>query len=159
MKLCYVVYANTQTGRLERISLPQVKIDSEGFTPDGSQRIIHVHENALPAGCKDLSYFMDYHWFDSSTNTFKFTGLPPNKHATWNFESLDWTWNHEDLVKDVRMIRDQLLTACDWTQALDAPLSEQELQSWRDYRQQLRDITDHLDGVTSVQEVVWPQKS
>jgi hypothetical protein len=159
MKLYYVVYVNTQTGKIERISLPQLKYDAAGFTQDGSQRIIHVYEDLLPDGCKEMSYFMDYHWFDSSSNTFKFTGLPPNKHSRWDFDSLTWVWNDDDLHREIRLIRNQLLSACDWTQALDAPLSEQELQSWRDYRQQLRDITRNLDGVSSAQEVNWPQKS
>ncbi len=73
MKLYYVVYVNTQTGKIERISLPQLKYDAAGFTQDGSQRIIHVYEDLLPDGCEEMSYFMDYHWFDSSSNTFKFT--------------------------------------------------------------------------------------
>lgn len=39
---------------------------------------------------------------------------------------------------DVRQQRNSLLTACDWTQTLDAPVDR---QAWSIYRQQLRDIT------------------
>lgn len=40
----------------------------------------------------------------------------------------------------LRSTRDALLTACDWTQTPDSPLSEAQQQSWRDYRQALRDL-------------------
>lgn len=36
--------------------------------------------------------------------------------------------------------RDSLLAASDWTQTPDSPLSEAQQQSWRDYRQKLRDL-------------------
>jgi hypothetical protein len=156
MKLKFVVYADAVTGRLTRVSSPQYKIDSEGLSEDGTLRIIHVHEDKLPEGCENMKYFMDFHWYDAEERKFLFTGLPPNRHAVWNIESLIWEWDHERLLKDVRTERNRRLILCDWTQGLDVPLSESQLQEWRDYRQSLRNLPDEVGQISSVQEVIWP---
>ena len=40
----------------------------------------------------------------------------------------------------LRVERDKRLTACDWTQLSDSPLSVQTKADWADYRQVLRDL-------------------
>lgn len=54
---------------------------------------------------------------------------------------------------DLRQIRTQLLTACDWTQLPDAALTAQEKQAWLLYRQALRDLTKNLIDPRNPQ---WP---
>lgn len=53
----------------------------------------------------------------------------------------------------VRAERNQRLSACDWTQLADAPLTDAEKADWAEYRQALRDLpttqTDPFD-------IVWP---
>jgi len=39
----------------------------------------------------------------------------------------------------MRSMRNGFLTASDWTQTLDAPLTEAQRAAWASYRQQLRD--------------------
>lgn len=39
----------------------------------------------------------------------------------------------------MRRQRDALLAASDWTQTLDAPLTDEQRAAWAGYRQQLRD--------------------
>ena len=51
---------------------------------------------------------------------------------------------------EVRQQRNELLTACDWTQLPDAPTP---LAPWAIYRQQLRDVTTQSGFPW---EVVWP---
>jgi hypothetical protein len=51
---------------------------------------------------------------------------------------------------EVRQQRNELLSACDWTQLPDAPTP---LASWATYRQQLRDVTIQAGFPW---EVVWP---
>ena len=46
------------------------------------------------------------------------------------------------LADEVRAKRDKLLTATDWTQTLDAPISPASREAMRVYRQALRDITE-----------------
>ena len=42
-------------------------------------------------------------------------------------------------MDNVRLHRNQLLTASDWTQIADSPLSDTQRTQWRAYRQALRD--------------------
>jgi hypothetical protein len=61
----------------------------------------------------------------------------------------------EQLAADVRTQRNKLLSDTDWTQADDAPLSSEDKESVRKYRQALRDITAQ-SGFP--QEIKWPDK-
>jgi len=53
----------------------------------------------------------------------------------------------------VRMTRNGALTACDWTQLGDAPLTDEQKAEWVTYRQDLRDLPATYSRVS---EVVWP---
>jgi hypothetical protein len=53
-------------------------------------------------------------------------------------------------ASQIRSQRNQLLTASDWTQVLDAPIDR---TAWAAYRQALRDITSQEGFPASVQ---WP---
>jgi len=71
--------------------------------------------------------------------------------------TLDAAWPsvRDDLAwKAVRAERDRLLTACDWTQVADAPLTADEKTAWADYRQALRDVPQDFG---SPDDVVWPE--
>lgn len=59
------------------------------------------------------------------------------------------------LSTKIRARRDKLLSDTDWTQTDDAPLSSEDKESVRKYRQALRDITAQ-SGFP--QEVKWPEK-
>ncbi|WP_206601100.1 tail fiber assembly protein [Pseudophaeobacter leonis] len=54
------------------------------------------------------------------------------------------------LLREIRVERNKRLSACDWTQAPDAPIDR---AAWRAYRQQLRDL---MDTITDPQNVSWP---
>jgi hypothetical protein len=58
--------------------------------------------------------------------------------------------------KFIRARRSHLLAACDWTQAVDSPLSEQKRTEWAAYRQTLRDLTTTYPTVQNASDVVWP---
>ena len=55
---------------------------------------------------------------------------------------------------EVRAQRDRLLAETDWTQVLDAPVSDESRAALRVYRQTLRDVTTQ-EGFPAV--VVWPE--
>ena len=57
----------------------------------------------------------------------------------------------------VRSIRTGLLSACDWTQVPDAPLSPEQKAAWLAYRQALRDLPTEQPNATR-DTVVWPQE-
>lgn len=58
----------------------------------------------------------------------------------------DW-----DYIKGVRK---GLLSASDWTQLLDSPLSAADKTKWADYRQKLRDITEDFK---KPEDVTFPE--
>lgn len=53
----------------------------------------------------------------------------------------------------IRNQRDVLLSACDWTQMPDVPMTDEKKQEWLAYRQALRDITE---AFANPEDVVWP---
>ena len=56
------------------------------------------------------------------------------------------------MAADVRAQRDQLLSACDWTQVADAPVSK---EVWATYRQALRDVPSQAGFPW---DVTWPDQ-
>jgi len=52
-----------------------------------------------------------------------------------------------------RWWRNVLLKESDWSQVSDNPLSEIQRESWKKYRQELRDITD---SVSNPKDIVFP---
>lgn len=57
------------------------------------------------------------------------------------------------LPVEIRKKRDDLLTACDWTQANDIPQATKD--KWAAYRQALRDVPQQSGFPLNV---AWPQK-
>lgn len=56
--------------------------------------------------------------------------------------------------RKLRITRDDLLSASDWTQSPDSPLTDAKKAEWRTYRQALRDITNTSDPAN----VTWPSQ-
>ncbi len=61
---------------------------------------------------------------------------------------IDSKWN------EVKSIRNQYLSKCDWTQLYDSPLTTEKKIEWSVYRQNLRDITLQSDPFN----IVYPVK-
>jgi hypothetical protein len=53
---------------------------------------------------------------------------------------------------NIRNERKPLLSDCDWTQTVDAPLTTEQKVAWATYRQALRDITKQ----TNPDNIIWP---
>jgi len=53
------------------------------------------------------------------------------------------------------LIRNFLLSDCDWTQTNDAPISEDEINLWKSYRQKLREIPQDQNNIPA-SEVKFP---
>jgi hypothetical protein len=56
----------------------------------------------------------------------------------------------EEYHKYFRTVRNRFLSESDWTQMLDAPLSDELKVVWRAYRQALRDLPDTTDVANPV---------
>ena len=76
--------------------------------------------------------------------------LRPSMAHDFDYATKQWVRNVDEAWRLVRQRRDNLLSACDWTQLPDVPTATQEL--WRTYRQELRDITQQSDPFA----IVWP---
>ena len=64
--------------------------------------------------------------------------------------------NVPPVIAWVRQRRDIMLSACDWTQAADSPLSDSKKAEWQTYRQALRDITSTYPNPSTNDDVIWP---
>ena len=67
----------------------------------------------------------------------------------------------QDRLRMVRDKRNALLAECDWTQAVDSPLSDSKKTEWATYRQALRDITNGINidvNDTLLDSYPWPEK-
>ena len=60
----------------------------------------------------------------------------------------------ENKWSEVRFVRNQYLSECDWTQLSDSPLSTEQKAEWVTYRQELRDVTLQTDPFN----IIWPTK-
>ena len=70
---------------------------------------------------------------------------------SWSITSLtndEIATKNNELWMDIRIIRDELLTECDWRACSDRTMSE----DWKTYRQALRDITTQSDPYN----ITWP---
>ena len=156
MELKYIAYVNKISGKINRVAYPTYKIDPAGVSEDGKELVIHVTADNIPEGCENLQHLMNYHWYVPSDGEFIFIGESPNRYATWSNELNGWQFDREDLLNDIRFERNRRLSATDWTQAPDSPLSEEKKVEWQNYRQSLRDIIETLGAILSISEVNWP---
>ena len=84
--------------------------------------------------------------YKSAEYTFQ-NGLPVAKsHSEISALEAELAW------AKFRDIRDQLLSACDWTQVPDAPVDQ---AAWAAYRQQLRDLPANT---TDPSNPSWPER-
>lgn len=93
---------------------------------------------------------------DSDSGKHTYSTNPSDFGVTWTQlkAKYDEMVSAEPL-KEVREVRDRLLTESDWTRMDDNGLSDSAKASWATYRQELRDITDNA---TSLDDVTWPTK-
>jgi hypothetical protein len=83
------------------------------------------------------------------------TLIDGNYHQTWNqFDAseVEISYRIENQWEEVRVLRNQLLTECDWTQLAD--ISSEIKEAWTVYRQALRNITTQTNPFS----IEWPVK-
>jgi hypothetical protein len=138
--------------------------------------IVQIH-NELPKAWKNLSYpnalsnseLLDMSWSGNAGYAFyPYTEIIPDSN---DFYTLSAVVNVVDAVNKtvtgtrtanpisdinaweiVRSMRNNELTATDWTQLPDSPLTTAKKAEWAVYRQELRDVTEQENP----REIVWP---
>jgi hypothetical protein len=99
-----------------------------------------IHEN-IPQPNIELT---EKEWQEGLSKNYKVIN---GKHTYSTFIQ-----NQDEVLENVRSTRNALLIESDWTQLEDSPLSEEKKTEWKNYRQELRDLTN-LDDLTSI---IWP---
>lgn len=117
------------SGMAELEALPDIHF---GYLTDLSGRIVGKCE--LPAfSGHPLADGFTFHEVTSASELEKIVVLPS--------------------IDDIRRMRNKKLAACDWTQNMDAPLSDAQRKAWAAYRQKLRDFLEKCDPAN----LVWPK--
>jgi hypothetical protein len=90
-----------------------------------------------------------------------YEGIPifqnTNYYQNWIIEEANPEYTSIYIEKEwdkIRQRRNALLYESDWTQVLDAPLTDEKRQEWTVYRQLLRDVTTQPTPF----EIIWPNK-
>ena len=119
--------------------------------------MIYTISEALLVWKPDSEYFLNgttysgLEWKSSDTK-------PTESEVTAKIKEL----NDGESMRLLRLERNKLLTACDWTQSRDITLSNDA--DWKTYRQALRDLpvsaSPNLDehGELVITSVTWPTK-
>lgn len=62
----------------------------------------------------------------------------------------------EATKNSIRLSRRKALSASDWTQTVDSPLSEEDKQKWKEYRQALRDAPSKYENNPTEENTYLP---
>lgn len=83
------------------------------------------------------------------------TDMPPMPQGFWVFDytTKQWIPDVQQATKTVDAQRVEILTATDWTQIPNNPLTPTQQASWATYRQEIRDMSQQTGYPLNV---VWP---
>lgn len=122
------------------------EIADAGWTGPYTKPEFNMDEFSIRWDSENLEYVLDpIEPFDEMTH-----------NREWDFDQQKYIItpkSEEEILKDLRVIRQQILIEHDWTQLPDAPLTEIEVQAYRNFREELRSMFDNYTGYDSV---VWP---
>lgn len=79
----------------------------------------------------------------------------PGAHYTW--VDGEWSFYSESFWQEIRDKRNYLLSASDWSQISDAPLTNAQSEDYKVYRQALRDLPSTFASAVTIEEVVFPE--
>lgn len=132
---------------------------TEGLNSENTVRHVTITDSNIPNDqCKDFAYFMANYVYNSSTSAFvQVASAKPNDHATYNISTSTWSWPADKVMSEIRVLRNQLLNGCDWTQAADSPLSSSKKTEWATYRTSLRNLPANVTGnPATADDITWP---
>lgn len=142
--------ALVQNNQVVRIGDYKEIFNNVSFPSTGPDDSFLAQNNA-----KKVNVFKTY---DATTE--KLVAVAPYVEGDWVYtvEVQNKTQDELDLENEakatgIRVRRDQLLKDCDWTQVSDSPLTTADKNTWKTYRQALRDVTDQAGFPGTVE---WP---
>ena len=134
------------TGEITGISTYHSQYVPNTPSENGDYIIVEVPEDT-----DSLTFSLTNYWKDGEWHTREHK---PGMFYIW--KNFAWEKDLEYVWGMTRHKRNQLISASDWTQFVDAPLTETQKEAWRIYRQQLRDIPETFSTVEDPSDVVWP---
>jgi len=93
--------------------------------------------------------------YDSLTQYIVRVTPVPDEQDYVEYQIKDIVYTDEELTEMTKTERNNKLAKSDWTQLPDVSLSEEKVQQWRVYRQDLRDITEQSEYPKNIN---WPVK-
>jgi len=144
----HIAVVNTE-GDAESIWTTGVIPDvAEGPAPwDDTKTIVHLNGPLENSGVYVANnYYKDGGWHVRAVR--------PTDYHIWKDEA--WELDPTPFWVEIRNLRDKLLTASDWTQGADSPLSDAKKAEWLDYRRVLRTVPRDNSGATTLEELAWP---
>ena len=96
------------------------------------------------------SYTRTKYWSDG------WQDLPAKPEGSYKLQNGTWIFDQDEFLAILRSDRNAKLSACDWTQFPDSPLSAESKSAWATYRQALRDLPGNTGEITNVNDVSWP---
>jgi len=154
MIISYVVWVRTN-GTISHIQSWNAESPEEGYITDDNETVHYLQQSVLrDIGFENPAQFLDNYW--RKNDSWVYRG-PSTVYQFWDSTSESWVLNSSLVISRVREIRNFKLGFSDWTQAVDAPLTEEKKAEWRTYRQALRDIMTNLPAdLDDPENVVWP---
>ena len=61
-----------------------------------------------------------------------------------------------ELQERLRVTRNAKLSATDWTQHVDVDLTQDQVNAWKAYRKELRDLPSKYEDLMDFEDVIWP---
>jgi hypothetical protein len=99
----------------------------------------HMYEPYIP---QKADLFTQY----VNTITLQIVDKPPKPGDYYDFDyaTKQWVLNTDKALTANKAKRNTYLQESDWTQLPDVALTPTEVDAWKSYRQQLRDMTDAM---------------
>lgn len=145
------IITNPSTG--EVLSVQEAVFDGNVTEGLDTQNNTYIKEVPLAS---DTSELLNKFFWNFNTNTLDpYPSSKPSTYHYWNGSA--WVKNGIKFRKELRAKRQVRLSACDWTQMPDSPLTTEQRAAWSTYRQELRDITSNLTGSENlIEDAPWP---
>lgn len=107
------------------------------------------------SSAEDSTEYIKTKYYDFELESFKDRIPKPSEYHDWM--NKDWEFNRDKAVEKTRLERNRKLTASDWTQVSDSPLTAEQKAAWQTYRQALRDLPSTIpQDIMSIAEILWP---
>jgi hypothetical protein len=153
---CYVKCNNYMLdSNLFTTDIGDVVIDSsENFSVSNVFESVFVYGQKVP----DTHVLIDLpEEFNDAPETVNFT-KEQNGTYTFTLNNQAIKARNRMLLQDMITERNKQLTASDWTQIPDSPITDEQKQMWQTYRQALRDFPNTYTGSPNEWQTLFPTK-